>query len=179
MAGIVRSRPKHPPVNVHPMTEPAVDDRDPAKLVPAAIEEILDLARTWLAWDGTPILSDGNVWTPHKALRRVADHLIDHLGEIECRLAGVSTLTHRWHGRMLTLDSDWARFTEADVDEATSRLGRLAAYYANRIAGLDDATLDAAGDGWTLRQVVHHVSNVRYYAAQVGRLGESVSSSRP
>jgi hypothetical protein len=151
---------------------PEVDDRDPALLVPAAVEEILDLARTWLAWPGTPILSDGNVWTPHKALRRVADHLIDHLGEIECRLAGVPTLPDHWHGRTLTLDSDWARFTEADLDEATSRLGRLAAYYANRIGGLDAATLDAPGDGWTLRQVVHHVSNVRYYAAQVGRLTE-------
>jgi hypothetical protein len=162
------------------MTEPAVDDRDPAKLVPAAVEEILDLARTWLAWDGNPIVSDGNVWTPHKALRRVADHLIDHLGEIECRLAGVPTLEDHWHGRTLTLDSDWARFTEADLDEATSRLGRLAAYYANRVGGLDDATLDAASapGEWTLRQVVHHVSNVRYYAAQVGRLGGSTSSSR-
>lgn len=157
---------------------PEVDDRDPAKLVPAAVEEILDLARTWLAWDGTPIVGDGNVWTPHKALRRVTDHLIDHLGEIECRLAGVPSLPDQWHGRTLTLDSDWARFTEADLDEATSRLGRLAAYYANRIGGLDDATLDAPRDGWTLRQVVHHVSNVPYYAAQVGRLGGSTSSSR-
>jgi hypothetical protein len=160
------------------MSEPTADDRDPAKLVPEAVEEILDLARTWLAWDGRPIVGDGNAWTPHKALRRVTDHLIDHLGEIECRLAGVPTLANHWHGRTLTLDSDWARFTEADLDEATSRLGRLAAYYANRVGGLDGATLDAPGDGWTLRQVVHHVSEVVYYAAQVGRLGGSMSSRR-
>jgi hypothetical protein len=149
---------------------PEVDDRNPAKLVPEAVEEVLDLARTWLAWDGRPITGDGNVWTPHKALRRITDHLIDHLGEIECRLAGVASLPDRWHGRTVTVDSDWARFTEADLDEATSRLGRLAAYYANRIGGLDGATLDAPRDGWTLRQVVHHVSNITYYAAQVGRL---------
>jgi hypothetical protein len=152
------------------MSEPTVDDRDAAELVPAAVEEILDLARTWLAWHGKPIVGDGNVWTPHKALRRATDHLIDHLGEIECRLAGVPSLPDHWHGRTLTLDSDWARFTEADLDEATSRLGRLAAYYANRVAGLGDATLDAPRDGWTLRQVVHHVSNVTYYAAQIGKL---------
>lgn len=71
----------------------------------------------------------------------MTDHLIDHLAEIECRLAGLPTVPDRWHGRMLTLESDWARFTEADLDEAT-----------------------------TLRQVVHHVADVRFYAAQVGRL---------
>jgi uncharacterized protein len=54
----------------------------------------------------------------------------------------------------VTVDSDGGRFTETDLAEATSRLGRLVAYYANRIAGLDDATLDAPRDGWTLRQVV-------------------------
>jgi hypothetical protein len=155
--------------------KPSTDDRDPATLVPESVAEILDLARTWLAWDGRPIVGDGNVWTPHKALRRVTDHLIDHLGEIECRLAGVPTLPDHWHGRTLTLDGDWARFTEPDLDEATSRLGRLAGYYANRIGGLAAVTLDHAPDPevWTIRQVVHHVANVRYYAAQVGRLDKS------
>jgi hypothetical protein len=70
--------------------------------------------------------------------------------------------------------------TEADLDKATSRLGRLAGYYANRLGGLDGETLDHAPDPgvWTIRQVVHRVSNVRYYAVQVGRLdGISVSRS--
>ena len=31
---------------------PAVDDRDPSTLIPAAVDEILELAMTWLAWDG-------------------------------------------------------------------------------------------------------------------------------
>ena len=31
---------------------PTVDGRDPATLIPAAVEEILRLAATWLAWDG-------------------------------------------------------------------------------------------------------------------------------
>jgi hypothetical protein len=160
--------------------DPETDERDPATLVPEAVAEVLDTAQTWLAWTGRPIASDGNVWTPHKALRRVTDHLIDHLGEIECRLAGVPTVPDRWHGRKLTLDSDHARFTEADLGEATSRLCRLAAYYANRIGGLDAATLDHSPEPgvWSIRQVVHHVANVRYYAAQVGRLdGISVNRS--
>jgi NTP pyrophosphatase (non-canonical NTP hydrolase) len=61
---------------------PAVDDRDPATLIPAAVATVLELAETWLGWDGRPVYRDNNVWTPHKALRRVADHLLDHLAEI-------------------------------------------------------------------------------------------------
>lgn len=149
---------------------PDTDDRDVTELIPAAVEEVLATAETWLAWDGRPAYAEGNAWTPHKALRRVTDHLIDHLTEIECRLAGVPTLPDRWHGRKLTLDSDAARFTEADLDEATSRLSRLALCYRSRLAGLGDDVLDAPSDAWTLRQVVHHVANVTYYARMLGRL---------
>lgn len=98
-----------------------VGDRDIATLIPAAVAEVLDTAATWLGWDGRPIHRDGNAWTPHKALRRVADHLLDHLAEIECRVAGRPTLPDRWHGRMVTTHADLAWFTEADLDEATSR----------------------------------------------------------
>jgi hypothetical protein len=145
---------------------PGTDDRDPAALIVTAVERVLATAESWLGWDGRPVVRDGNAWTPHKAIRRVADHLLDHLAEIECRLAGQPTIPDRWHGRMVTTDADLARFTEIDLDEATSRLTRLAACYRARLSGLDAARLDAeAGGGvWTLRQVVHHVSNVTYYA---------------
>jgi hypothetical protein len=151
---------------------PDTDDRDPAALIPAAITEILDVAETWLGWDGRPVHREGNAWTPHKALRRVADHLLDHLAEIECRLAGSPTLSDRWHGRMVTTDADFARFTEIDLDEATSRLTRLAACYQARVGGLDAGTLDGRPDEdtWTIREVVHHVSNVTAYADMMGRL---------
>jgi hypothetical protein len=153
---------------------PAVDDREPATLVPAAVAQILDVADSWLGWDGRPVYADGNAWTPHKALRRVGDHLLDHLTEIECRLAGRPTIPDQWHGRMVTLDSDFARFTEVDLDEATSRLTRLAACYQARVGGLDPAQLDArpADEVWTIREVVHHVCGVIYYADTVGRLGK-------
>jgi hypothetical protein len=151
---------------------PETDDRDPAQLIPVAVAQVLDIAETWLGWDGRPVYKDGNAWTPAKALRRVADHLLDHLTEIECRLEGTQTLPDRWHGRMVTLDADFARFTEVDLDEATSRLTRLAACYQARLSGLDPEVLDARpGDGvWTLREVVHHVSNVTAYADTLGRL---------
>jgi hypothetical protein len=147
-------------------TPPATDGRDPAGLVETAVREVLETAEAWLGWDGRPVYHGGNAWTPHKALRRVCDHLIDHLAELECRLAGQPTLADRWHGRMATTDADFARFTEVDLDEATSRLTRLAACYRARLSGLDPAVLDApaADDGWTLRQVVHHVAGVTAYA---------------
>lgn len=151
---------------------PDTDDTPVERLVPVAVEEVLSVAETWLAWDGTPVHADGNTWTPLKALRRVTDHLIDHLAEIECRLNGVPTVPDQWHGRRLTLDSDWARFTEADLDEATSRLTRLSAWYAARLSSIDAETLDHRPDTdtWTIREVVHHVSNVTYYADQIGRM---------
>jgi hypothetical protein len=152
---------------------PPTDDRDPADLVLAAITEVLDVAESWLGWDGRPAYREGNAWTPHKALRRVADHLLDHLTEVECRLAGVPTLPDRWHGRMVTTDADFARFTEVDLDEATSRLTRFAACYRARLAGLDAGLLDArpGADVWTLREVVHHVAGVTAYAEMVGNVG--------
>ncbi len=142
-------------------TPPGTDARDPATLVTQAVADVLARAESWLGWDGKPVLCDANVWTPHKVLRRVADHLLDHLAELECRLAGQPTLPDRWHGRMATTEADFARFTEIDLDEATSRLTRLAACYQARLSTVASEDLDAATQGaWTLRQVVHHVSGV-------------------
>ncbi|HET6213133.1 MAG TPA: hypothetical protein VFE14_09715 [Micromonosporaceae bacterium] len=148
---------------------PHTDDRDPTGLVPAAVAQVLDAAEAWLGWDGRPVYRDGNAWTPHKALRRVADHLLDHLCEIDCRLAGLPTVPDRWHGRMATVDGDFAHVTEIDLDEATSRLTRLAACYQARLSGLGVSVLDARGENgeWTLREVVHHVCGVTYYAESV------------
>jgi len=151
---------------------PEVDDRDLAPLVPAAVAEVLDVAETWLGWDGRPVCREGNAWTPLKVLRRVADHLLDHLAEIECRLAGQATLPDQWHGRMVTLDADFAHFTENDLDEATSRLSRLSACYQARISQLNAQVLDArpAPGIWTIREIVHHVSGVTMYAEMIGRM---------
>jgi hypothetical protein len=76
---------------------------------------------------------------------------------------------------MVTTDADFARFTEVDLDEATSRLTRLAACYQARLGSLDAQILDARpGDGtWTLREVAHHVSHVTSYARKVGHLREA------
>jgi hypothetical protein len=151
---------------------------DPTGLIPDAVERCLDLAATWLAWDGRPRVSeptgdlpDGTVFTPHKAVRRIADHLVDHLAQIEALLAGAEPIPDTWHGRAVTVAADWAPFTEADLNEARNRLRRLGQVYALRLRGLDAGALDAPrGQAWTIRQVVEHVAGVSWYAEQVGRL---------
>jgi hypothetical protein len=148
---------------------------NPARLVAEGVEKSLSIAMTWHAWDGRPIAGtvDGkpNVWTPAKALRRITDHLIDHLHEVEALLAGAEPVPDEWHGRLVTLDSDWARFTELDFDEARSRLRRLARCYLLRYEVAGPEAWDAPrGEAWTLRQIAEHVSGVTFYAEQVGRL---------
>jgi hypothetical protein len=66
--------------------------------------------------------------------------------------------------RHLTVDH-YDYNTPIGPDEATSRLTRLPACHLARVSTVDDEMLDAvpAGGGWTLRQVVHHVSRVTGY----------------
>jgi hypothetical protein len=147
---------------------------NPGALIGAAVDDVLKLAPTWLAWDGRPIATGENVWTPHKALRRVTDHLLDHFAEIEALLADAPTISDTWHGRALTFDSDWAHFTEADLDEARSRLLRLAQLYELRLASCGPAEWDRPRTpSWTLREIAEHVADVTWYANQIGPLPRS------
>lgn len=139
-------------------------------VIPAAVAYVLRAAQAWPSWDGEPI-RHGNTaadeWTPHKALRRVADHLTDHLAELEARLGGETPRPDQWAGRTVTTAADRALFTEGDLREAHQRLPRLADIWRLRLAGLDPGVLDERPDPdtWTLRQVVEHVADAtRAYA---------------
>jgi hypothetical protein len=153
------------------ITAPAAGG-NPADLVAAGIQRFLELARTWLAWDGRPLVSeDGDrVYTPNKAVRRQADHLVDHLAEIEARLAGAPAEPDRWHGSLVTVARDWAAFTEADLNEATQRLRRLGQLYVLRFAAAGEPEWDRPRDpNWTLRAIAEHLADP-WYAQQVGDL---------
>jgi hypothetical protein len=147
--------------------------RDPAAtLVEEGVRRTLELARTWLAWDGRPrIAEDGErIYTPHKAIRRHADHLVDHLAQIEALLVGAPTEQDHWRASSVTLGSDLAAFTEPDLNEARERLIRLAQVYSIRLSSLPDEAWDAPrGADWTIRQIVEHVAPA-WYAEQVGDL---------
>jgi uncharacterized protein YfiM (DUF2279 family) len=150
---------------------PETDDRAPADVVGGLVSRVLELAATWPRWDGRPIPADDRVYTPHKAIRRVGDHLVDHLAEIEARLAGVPTIPDHWHASAITTPADLAAFTPDDLDEARSRLTRLSQIFAVRLGRLSDAELDRRdGDGWSVRQIAFHLEGSMYYAEAVGNL---------
>jgi hypothetical protein len=146
---------------------------NPGTAVEHAVGHCLQVAATWLAWDGRPAISeDGErIYTPHKAVRRIADHLVDHLAEVEALLAGVPTEPDRWHASLVTVDADWARFTELDLDEARQRLRRLGRTFSLRLAAAGPDEWDVSrGENWTLREIAEHLTGIRWYADQVGRL---------
>jgi hypothetical protein len=150
-----------------------METTNPGTVVEAAVEDCLETAATWLAWDGTPSISDDGdrIYTPHKVLRRIADHIIDHLAEVEALLAGVPTSPDRWHASLVTTDADCARFTELDLDEARERLRRLGRTFALRLAAAGPEAWDLPrGDNWTLREIAEHLTGIRWYADQIGRL---------
>lgn len=157
-------------------TGPVVDKRSPASVVASMVDYVLELAESWPRWDGQPIevAVEGEpmrIYTPHKAVRRIGDHLLDHFAEMEARLAGRPTEPDAWHGSMVTTPADLAQFTVADFDEASSRLRRLALMWEIRLGSLDNDLLDQrVGTTWSLRQVAFHVAESRFYADSVGTL---------
>jgi len=143
----------------------------PDHAVTGMVHHVLVLAETWTAWDGRPVHADDRVHTPHKAIRRVADHLIDHLAELEARLAGETPQPDHWHASTTTTAADLAPFTQEDLDEARSRLTRLASIWANRLDALTEHQLDhSPGAGWTFRELALHLSESTYYADALGDL---------
>lgn len=147
--------------------------RDPGgAAVAAMVEHVLELAETWTAWDGEPVPNGDRIYTPHKAIRRVADHLVDHLAEVEARLAGREPEPDHWHASLVTTAADRAPFTAEDLDEARSRLTRLALIWRVRFDAIDPMLLDASpGEGWSFREIAAHVVGSRFYADALGKLG--------
>ncbi len=150
---------------------PQTDDRHPADVVTSMVTRVLALAETWLTWNGTPLPAGDRLYTPHKAVRRVTDHLIDHLAEIEARVAGRPTIPDAWHASATTTAADLAAFTAEDLDEARSRLTRLGQIFDVRLRALTDAQLDRRdGAAWSPRQIAFHLAESVYYAEAVGDL---------
>jgi hypothetical protein len=157
----------------HPAEEqgPATDERDPAEVVAGMVAHVLDVAATWTAWDGNPVPSEDRIYTPHKAIRRTADHLLDHLAELEARLVGEEPEPDHWHASATTTPLDLAPFTTEDLEEARSRLVRLARMWSQRLGALSQEQLDhSPGHGWSFRQLAFHLEGSTYYADAVGRL---------
>ncbi|HKE68661.1 MAG TPA: hypothetical protein VKB55_05375, partial [Nocardioidaceae bacterium] len=106
-----------------------------------------------------------------KVIRRMGDHIIDHLAEVEALLAGQPTQVDEWGASAITTDADRTDFTEADLVEAGQRLRRLARTFELRYAAVGPAEWDGPrGDNWTLREIAMHLAESRWYADQLGDL---------
>ena len=64
--------------------------------------------------------------------------------------------------------ADWAPFTEMDLNEASSRLRRLAGIYASRLRSVGPDAWDTEAEGdWSLRRHAEHCAlSLTWYAAQ-------------
>jgi hypothetical protein len=93
---------------------------------------------------------------------------VDHLAQIEALLCGAEPLSDGWHGSLVTFDSDWARFSEADLNEARQRLWRIAQLYELRLSSMTDDDWSRSRDPeWSIKAIVGHVADP-WYAEQVG-----------
>ena len=113
-------------------------------------------------------------YTPRKPLRRVLDHALDHLNQIEQwerwrRDGVVPTPTDGWVPSTVTLPEDRLPLTAADLNAWLWRIDMAVRRLAERAAALDADELDwqPPDGGWPLRRVLHHVarSELLYAAA--------------
>ena len=123
-------------------------------------------------------------YTPRKVLRRVLDHSLDHLNQIDQWLAWqrdgvVPTPTDGWAGSTVTLPDDRLPLAQRDLDAWLWRIDQAARLLQQRAAGLTAQELDWAppDGGWPLRRVLHHVARCeRLYGAA---LDEALRSEDP
>jgi DinB superfamily len=118
-------------------------------------------------------------YTPRKPLRRVLDHALDHLNQIDqwqrWRRDGVApTPTDGWVPSTVTLAEDRLPLTAPDLDGWLWRIDQATHLLVQRAAGLANDALDwqPPDGGWTLRRVLHHVARSELLYA--GSFGEAL-----
>jgi hypothetical protein len=123
-------------------------------------------------------------YTPRKTLRRVLDHALDHLNQIDQWIAWrrdaiVPTPTDGWVPSTVTLPDDRLPLAQPALDAWLWRIDQAARLLRQRAAGLTPDELDwlPPDGGWPLRRVLHHVarSELLYSAS----LDEALPSDDP
>ena len=104
-------------------------------------------------------------YTPRKPLRRVLDHALDHLNQIDqwqlWRRDGVVPMpTDGWVPSTVTLPEDRLPLTTNDLDAWLWRIDQAMRLLTQRAAALgpDDLDWQPPNGGWPLRRVLHHVA---------------------
>ena len=159
---------------------------DPAREVPAAMTDELFTRLTDAR--PAPLTRPGRVgrytYTPRKALRRVLDHALDHLNQIDQWLAWrrdgvVPTPTDGWVPSTVTLPDDRLPLPPEALAAWLWRIDQAAHLVARHAAALTEAELDwpPPDGGWRLRRVLHHLArSERLYAAA---LDEALPDASP
>jgi hypothetical protein len=107
----------------------------------------------------------GYTYTPRKILRRVLDHALDHLNQIDqwldWQLAGIfPTPTDGWVGSAVTLDEDRAPLNAAELAAWLWRIDLAVEMVARRASRLAEDQLDwmPPDGGWSLRRILRHLA---------------------
>ncbi len=113
-----------------------------------------------------------HTYRPRTILRRVLDHALDHLNQVEQWLCwqehgSVPTPTDGWATSATTLDEDQLPVSAADLEAWLWRLDLANVLLAGRAERLSDAQLDwlPPDGGWSLRRALHHVASAEIYYA--------------
>ena len=159
---------------------------DPSRDVPAFMTEELFSRLTDAR--PAPLTAPAGVgrytYTPRKTLRRVLDHALDHLNQIDQWLAWqhrgvVPTPTDGWVPSTVTLPDDRLPLTPPDLDAWLWRVDQAARLVQQRAAALTAAELDwrPPDGGWPLRRVLHHLARWQWLYA--GSLDDALEGDAP
>ena len=148
---------------------------DPAREIPAVMTD--ELFSRLTDAQPAPLTAPAGVgrytYTPRKSLRRVLDHALDHLNQIDQWLAWqrhgvVPTPTDGWVPSTVTLPGDRLPLAAADLDAWLWRIDQAMRLVVQRADALTVAELEwlPPDGGWPLRRVLHHLArSERLYAA--------------
>jgi DinB family protein len=159
---------------------------DPSRDVPAFMTE--ELFSRLTDAHPAPLTAPAGVgrytYTPRKTLRRVLDHALDHLNQIDQWLAwqhrgAVPTPTDGWVPSTVTLPDDRLPLTPPDLDAWLWRVDQAARLVQQRAAARSEAELDwrPPDGGWPLRRVLHHVARWQWLYA--GSLDDALEGDAP
>lgn len=120
-----------------------------------------------------PAQAEGYTYTPRKILRRVLDHALDHLNQLDQwrawrHIGAVPTPTDGWASSTVTLPEDRLPLGDTDLAAWLWRIDQAIRLLGHRTDQLSDDELDWAppDGGWPLRRMVHHVARCeRLYAS--------------
>ena len=158
-----------------------LDQPADVEVVAPMTEQLFDRL-TRPATDRTPIdyrLVVRYTYTPRKPLRRVLDHALDHLNQIDqwqhWRRTGLApTPTDGWVPSTVTLAEDRLPLGADDLAGWLWRVDQTTRLLVQRAAALTDDDLDwqPPDGGWPLRRVLHHVARSELLYA--GAFGEAL-----